>query len=162
MPSLDPVLTLLVGILFTFLLGLIVKPLLVSTTKSMEPLPDPSAALAGKWKKLVSGNEGGAVLGHLERALFFCAFWTNSEQLIAGWLAFKVASKWNAWTNVVSVPKEIAGLDPIDFLIARRSWASHLLTTFLVGTLANVLASFLGVALARYAATLWRYWFCAT
>lgn len=139
----------LVGFLVTFLIGLGVRPLLEYAKKTMS-LPPPSAALASEWKKVVSGNEGGRVLGHLERLLFFGAFYVNAEAVVAGWLAFKVASKWNAWTNVVTVPKEIAGIDPIEFLIARRSWASHVLMTFLVGTLANVIAGYLGVVVARH------------
>ncbi len=139
----------LVGLLVTFLLGLAVRPLLDYAKKSMT-LPPPSASLATQWAKVVSGNEGGRVLGHLERLLFFCAFWASADVVVAGWLAFKVASKWNAWTNIVSVPKEIAGIDPIEFLIARRSWASHLLMTFLVGTLANAIAGYLGVVVARH------------
>lgn len=139
----------LAGLLVTFLLGLMVKPLLTHATKSMS-LPPPSSALASEWARVVSGNEGGSVLGFLERFLFFCAFLANADVVVAGWLAFKVASKWNAWTNVVSVPKDILGVDPIGFLIARRSWASHLLMTFLVGTLANVIAGFLGVVVTRH------------
>ena len=149
MSPLASLVQILVGLLATFLLGLTVKPLLKHAKKSM-PLPPPNGALAAEWSRVVSGNEGGRVLGHLERFLFFCAFFANADAVVAGWLAFKVASKWNAWTNVVSVPKDIAGVDPIGFLIARRSWASHLLMTFLIGTLANVIAGFLGVMVARH------------
>ncbi|WCM49126.1 hypothetical protein OH720_19205 [Pseudomonas sp. WJP1] len=139
----------LAGLVVTFLLGLTVKPLLTHATKSMS-LPPPSSALASEWVRVVSKNEGGSVLGPLERFLFFCAFLVNADVVVAGWLAFKVASKWNVWTNIVSVPKDIPDIDPIGFLIARRSWASHLLVTFLVGTLANVIAGFLGVVVARH------------
>lgn len=139
----------LVGLLVTLSLGLIVKPLLKHAKKSMK-LPPPNSTLTDEWARVVSGNEGGRVLGHLERFLFFCAFFANADAVVAGWLAFKVASKWNAWTNVVCVPKDIAGVHPIGFLIARRSWASHLLMTFLIGTLANVIAGFLGVMVARH------------
>ena len=137
----------LAGVVVTFLLGLTVKPLLTHATKSML-LPPPSDVLSSEWERVVSGNEGGAVLGSLERFLFFCAFLANADFVVPGWLAFKVASKWNAWTNIVSVPKEIKDVDPISFLIARRSWASHLLMTFLVGTLANIIVGFLGAVVA--------------
>ncbi|MFJ6089354.1 hypothetical protein [Pseudomonas chlororaphis] len=139
----------LAGLVVTFLLGLTIKPLLKHATKSMS-LPAPNSALASEWARVISENKGGSVLGALERFLFFCAFLANADVVVAGWLTFKVASKWNAWTNIVSVPKEIPNIDPIGFLIARRSWASHLLVTFLVGTLANVIAGFLGVVVARH------------
>lgn len=81
----------LAGLLVTFLLGLMVKPLLTHATKSMS-LPPPSSSLASEWARVVSGNEGGSVLGYLERFLFFCAFLANADVVVAGWLAFKVAS----------------------------------------------------------------------
>lgn len=78
----------LVGLMVTFLIGLGVRPLLEYAKKTMS-LPPPSAALASEWKKVVSGNEGGRVLGYLERPLFFGAFYINTETVVAGWLAFK-------------------------------------------------------------------------
>ena len=142
-----------IGLLLTLLLGLAVKPLVNGAKESMK-LPPPTDWLAGRWKELTDHNEGGAVLGFLERALFFLAFSLKADAVVAGWLAFKVASKWNAWTNIIAVPKEIPGIDPIEFLIARRYWGSHLLMTFLVGTLANVLAGFIGAAIARHGAVI--------
>jgi len=114
-----------VGLLITLLLGFGAKPLLRQATKSMSPLRPPSAALTDQWAILTSASEGGAMLGWLERFIFFVALWAEAHILIGAWLAFKVASKWQAWSNVISVPNSIEGLDPIDFLIARRSWGSH-------------------------------------
>lgn len=113
-----------------------------------ERLSDPQRHL---WKaELAAGDEGGAFIGWLERLLFFGAFLTAAHVLIAAWLAFKVASKWNAWTNITAVPKELEGFNDLDLAIARRRWASHLLTTFLVGTAYNLCAAMLGAALAFY------------
>lgn len=139
----------LVGLVCTLLFGLTVKPLIRRATESMS-FPPPSEALASAWKRLVAGDEGGAVLGHLERLLFFGAFLGGADVLVASWLGFKVASKWNAWTNVVAVPKDLPGIDPIEYLIARRNWASHVLVTFLIGTLANMIAGYAGAVAARY------------
>ncbi|MHC8327267.1 hypothetical protein [Pseudomonas sp. LB1P83] len=149
MTSISTLAPILAGLVVTILLGLTVKPLLTHATKSMS-LPPPSGALDTEWLKVISGNEGGSVLGALERFLFFSAFLANADVVVASWLAFKVASKWNAWTNIVAVPKDIQDVDPIGFLIARRSWATHLLTTFLVGTLANIIAGLLGAAFTRH------------
>src|SRR5262249_14402369 len=125
-------------------------------TKPMLPLPEPSADRRNQWKILVKGDEGGTWLGHLERPFFFGAFWFDANVAVAGWLAFKVAFKWNAWTNVVAVPTELDGVDPIDFLIARRCWGSHKLMTFLLGTLANIVLGGLGVIVGKYILPL--YW----
>ncbi len=70
--------------------------------------------------------------------------------MIGAWLAFKVASKWNAWTNITAVPKQVEGMADLDFAIGRRRWASHVLTTFLVGTACNICVGMLGAAVARY------------
>jgi hypothetical protein len=139
----------LLGLFATLVLGFGVKPLIDCAKKSMV-LPAPNATLEREWAALMKGNEGGRVLGYLERFFFFGAFWGEANGAAAAWLAFKVASKWNAWSNVISVPKEIEGLDPIQFLIARRCWGSHLLTTFLIGTLANILAGGLGVFVGKH------------
>jgi hypothetical protein len=141
---------LLIGLVATLVLGLAVKHVMRFAMKASD-LPAPNQTLARQWKEMVvSGGESGRVLGHLERLLFFAAFWSDAQIVVAGWLAFKVASKWNAWTNVVAVPKEIDGLDPIDFLIARRKWGSHVLMTFLIGTLCNILVGFVGAAIGRH------------
>lgn len=138
----------LIGLLAMLILGLGVKPLMDYAKRSMH-LPPPSARLKAQWVALTKGNEGGRVLGYLERFLFFGAFWAEAQIVVGAWLAFKVASKWNAWSNIVAVPQAIEGLDPIDYLIARRSWGSHLLMTFLIGTLSNLIIGFLAVEIGR-------------
>jgi uncharacterized membrane protein len=90
----------------------------------------------------------------LERLLYFGAFWNKEPLIITAWLAFKLASKWNVWTNVIAVPGKINQIDPLDYLIARRKWGSHLLLTFLIGTLSNLILAYVGVIAMRYATTL--------
>lgn len=137
-----------IGLLTIFLLGLGVGALLKCVQKSIALLP-PNEATKEKWAALTEGNEGGWILGNLERLLFFGAFWIDVPSVIAAWLAFKVASKWNAWSNVISVPKTLSGIDELEYLVARRRWGSQLLTTFLVGTLSNIIIGFLGVVIGR-------------
>ena len=137
------------GLLTVFFVGLCVGPLVKLVQRSMPLLP-PSEATKEKWTALTEGNEGGWILGNIERLLFFGAFWVDAPTVTAAWLAFKVASKWNAWSNVISVPKTLSGIDELDFLIARRRWGSQLLTTFLVGTLSNIVIGLLGVGGGRY------------
>ena len=93
------------------------------------------------WNALRESNtiSGGAWLGTLERALGATAIWMNSTELLIGWFAFKVASKWQVWSNVVQIPNEIGEIDNLTFLRARRLWGANLFLRFLLGTLANVL-----------------------
>lgn len=149
MSNLPVPLQVLLGLFATLLLGFGVKPLMDYAKNSMK-LPPPSTALQAEWAALMKENEGGRVLGYLERFFFFGVLWAQTDVVLAGWLAFKVASKWNSWSNVISVPKEVPGLDPIQFLIARRCWGSHLLMTFLIGTLANLVVGALGVVIGKY------------
>jgi hypothetical protein len=96
------------------------------------------------WKALrVSGAEfQGKLLGNLERLVAASAVWTSSYEIIVGLLAFKVASKWEIWSNVVRLPDEIPGIEPLTYLRARRLWGSNMLMRFLIGSFANVLLGF--------------------
>lgn len=139
----------LVGLVTIFVLGLGVGCLVKSVQRTI-PLEPPNEKIRKKWQELTAGNEGGCILGNLERLLFFGAFWLNAPSVIAAWLAFKVASKWNAWTNVISVPKTLSGATELEYFVARRRWGSQLLKSFLVGTLANVIIGFLGVVVGQH------------
>jgi hypothetical protein len=139
----------IVGLAVTLLLGLAVKPLLQLAQQKSELIP-PSSRLRDEWSSVTKGDEGGGIVGHLERPLFFGCLWFHADLLIGAWLAFKVASKWNAWSNVTAVPDQIEGVDAFAYLASRRRWASNVLTTFLVGTLANILVGGAGVVVGRY------------
>jgi hypothetical protein len=132
---------LIVGLVVLYLVGTAARPLLDRVKRSYV-LPPPADSLKEKWSSLTQGDRAGAALGHLERLTFFVAFWFDAPAVVAAWLAFKVASKWNVWSNVISVPKTIPGIDELDYFIARRKWGSQVLMTFLIGTLFNVLAGF--------------------
>jgi len=100
------------------------------------------------WNQIVAtqGEIGGRWVGRLERLLFFSSIFFSPAVIVA-WLAFKVASKWEAWTNLYKVPDIIRGVDPLDFLRARVALGSRIYQRFLVGTSANLMASFLGFGL---------------
>lgn len=139
-----------VGLVVIVLLGLGVGPLVKCAQRSIA-LEPPRESLRASWLTLTKGNEGGQLLGNLERILFFGAFWIGEHEIIAGWLAFKVASKWNVWSNIISVPNQLENIDPISYLNARRRWGSQLLITFLVGTAANIIISYVGTVLGQNA-----------
>ena len=142
-------LQLLVGLIVVLLLGYGVKPLM-DRAKEKVTLTPPGEAFKEKWAELTAGNEAGRIIGTLERFFFFGAFWAGAPSAIGVWLAFKVASKWNVWSNVVALPDSLEGATQLDYVIARRRWSSHLLITFLVGTLANLLIGFLGTVVGRH------------
>lgn len=128
-------------------LGQLVKPL-VKYVKSSSPLDLPSNITNDQWESLKTDNKGGSVLGNLERLLFLGAFWGNMPLLIGMWLAFKVASKWDVWSNVINLPRVDAmdTSDEIERLIFRRQWGLQLLSSFLVGTASNILIAMIGYA----------------
>lgn len=142
-------LQIVIGALTVFLLGLLVKPLIKYVKKTI-PITCPSEIKEEQWNRLTGGNEGGWILGNLERFLFLGAFWIQSPAIIATWFAFKVASKWNAWSNVISLPKTLPDVNEVEYLIARRQWGSQLLATFLVGTISNLIIGLIGFLIGRY------------
>jgi hypothetical protein len=90
-------------------------------------------------------KEPGFLLGVFERILFFSAIWLHSLEVVGGWLAFKVASKWAIYEHIIAFPQSLVGVNDVDYLIARRQWAAQRLMRFLIGTIANVLLAFSGV-----------------
>lgn len=136
------------------LAGLGVRPLLDFVAPSPEA---PEGVDKQFWGRLVDRTDGGPWIGTGERLLFVTAVLMREPTLIAGWLAFKLASKWESWKNVIQVPKELKSVpDEQEWFVARSDLGSWLLNRFWLGTLSNVLAAFaaakLGSALAELAA----------
>jgi hypothetical protein len=146
-------LSVIAGFLVTMALGLGARPYVEWATRSLslELPPTASDEHRRQWNDLTEGGEGGAAIGWLERFMFFAAFMADGAAplVIGGWLTFKVASKWNAWTNITAVPKEVKDVTDLDLAIGRRRWASHVLTTFLFGTAYNICVGMVGATVAR-------------
>jgi hypothetical protein len=94
------------------------------------------------------GNAAAAVVGRLESLIFFGSLWSGSGFLVPAWLAFKVASKWETWTHVVRVGRNIFDGSPAEELRVRNQWGSRLLQRFLIGTSYNLLSAMAGAAVA--------------
>lgn len=127
---------------------------LIDRIKNGIPLPAPSATIEKKWTDLTTDPESdrsGKTLGDLERAFFYLAFLMAAQEIIAGWFALKVASKWEAWGTTGKLPETLDGIDPLDYAISRRRWASRRLMSFLVGTVANVFVAFSGFIIVKHA-----------
>jgi hypothetical protein len=86
----------------------------------------------------VSADVGGKWIGSIERFVSSIAAWLVVYEILAGWFAFKVASKWETWSNVVKVPDSLDGKTDITYLKARRILSSHLYARFLLGSGINV------------------------
>lgn len=101
-----------IGLLLVWLARFLVG-WLVKRVKKGIPLPPPSAAIEKKWADLTADtkeDKSGAILGDLERVLFYLAFWLGAQEIIAGWFALKVASKWEAWGTTGRLPEALEGM----------------------------------------------------
>jgi len=87
------------------------------------------------------------IVGVVQKRFFFFFSILFAPTVTIAWLAFKMASKWEAWTNLYRVPDAIRRVDPLDFLRARVAWGSRIYQRFLIGTSANLIASFVGIGL---------------
>lgn len=103
---------------------------------------------------LADGSSAGWVVGSLERLLFVVAIQQDELFLVAGWLAFKVATKWQAWSGVFDTFKlKQAPLDDDTYndfnICASRYFRWRVSQRFLVGNLLNI-----GMAALIYVATI--------
>jgi hypothetical protein len=144
------------GLAIAYGLGFIVSRILSSATPAPEIPKDKIPAEA--WNQLTKPGTGGKWIGTLERFLSLAAFWTGNPSLVAGWLAFKVASKWEVWKNIVQVPPGLEGISAVDWFGIRHVYGSWILTRFWIGTLANVLAGLVAAYLASHSDAFW-FWF---
>jgi hypothetical protein len=137
-----------ISILITFILGFTVGPLIRFSTKGSFPRP-PKPISVDLWNEIIGRGIGVSLLGHLERFFYLAAFWMETPILIAGWLAFKVASGWHNWSMIVKLPEDLEGVDQIEYLRARSQLGSWIFHRFLIGTLVNILVSLIAVVLAK-------------
>ena len=84
-----------------------------------------------------------------EITLFYICLFIGSIQGIGVWLVFKVAAKWESWTNIVKVPAEIKNVDDFEYLELRNNLATIVLQKFLIGTIGNILAAMIGIGVFR-------------
>lgn len=146
-PDLAPI---VIGLPITVVLGLFTGR--VVQMVKIKPMAPEGISQKRLNESLLIGREderSASVLGFLERIIFFAAFFSNAGLVAAGWLAFKVASKWQVWEHIIQLPKEFPCEDPLERLRVRTEWGSLLLSRFLMGTLYNVFCGLAGAAVAR-------------
>jgi hypothetical protein len=86
-------------------------------------------------------------LGFSEVTLFYFCLFIGKIEGIGAWLLFKVAAKWESWTNIVKVPDKIKAVDDFEYLAFRNNLATVVLQKFLIGTIGNILAAFAGIGI---------------
>lgn len=102
--------------------------------------------------ELMLRSTGGWWIGALEQVFFVGALWVGSGELVVAWFGFKVASKWEAWKNVVQVPAELKPLPEAEWLAHRSALGSYILTRLWVGTLGNLVAAMVALYVGRHVA----------
>ena len=128
--------------------------------KECAELGEGSTERSRLWLAAISNQHtapGGRLLGRLEALVLFASLWVGSAAAVGGWLAFKLATKWEAWTNIVVPDGNVLkpfGEDEIRNLWARHRWGVWLLRRFLIGTLWNIVSAGAGVLFGRFVAAL--------
>ena len=148
-------LAVLAALLIANLPALVVHPLFRQATHKPPP---PRGVDAELWKQIVDRTSAGWLIGLLERNLALAALWIGKETLIAGWFAFKLASKWEVFRDIVKVPESVDGLTTLEWFGARSQLGSWLLARFWIGTLTNLLLGLIGALVGLSLVGPLRYW----
>lgn len=130
-------------LVLTYLAGFIVSWALRWMTDKYTP---PESPHREGWARLVSnvddltkgGQVAGRLLGWLERLLYVAAIWQGALILIPGWMAVKVATKWQSWSGLLDMLK-IKAKDPAQRNHAARYIRWRVSQRFLLGNLLNIM-----------------------
>ena len=136
-----------VAVIIVLLLEFPISTILDSISDHIKIEP-PAGIDPDEWEDLIKipGKHGGRWIGITERLLFFIVLWVSAPILVGAWLAFKVASKWESWSNLTRVPNELDDVvSDLAYFKARTRWSSRTMQRFLVGTGLNLLAAFVGL-----------------
>lgn len=98
------------------------------------------------WVSEVKSSKPNVWLGLFEITLFYICLLVNKPEGIGGWLVFKVAAKWESWTNIIKFPEEIKEANDFEYLKLRNELATNVLQRFVIGTIMNILIAFVGMA----------------
>lgn len=142
----------IVGLMVTVFLGFFVNPFRKWATEKLLSHPAPTGIGDEEWMKTIKPDSARASssLGLLERILFFSSLALAIHEGIAMWLVFKVAAKWESWNNIIKVPNDFGqSSQPVDGLRARNAWGTYVLSSFLIGTIANILAALGGFVVLK-------------
>src|SRR5450759_5009275 len=121
------------GLVATLLLGFGVKRA-IGTVKV--EVPSPNGVDPKEWNSAMQpmGVETGMwLLGVLEQIIYFISLWVGAYLVIGGWLAFKLASKWQVWQHIVKFPiDKVPSIKPLEIFRVSNALGSRLLSKFLI------------------------------
>ena len=111
------------------------------------------------WDLVMKRGGSGPYVGAIEVLVFFIGLWSpGGWPLVAGWLAFKVASKWKSWAEVSDYPEppklDASEDERREYATLRHKWTARRGATFMAGTGANIIIAALGVGIGRLVATM--------
>ncbi len=136
------------GLVVTGFFAYLTSKLMRYIVKKYEVFPAPKGISQYSWETAFNSPNGvlvnNRIIGFMEAILYFVAFYIEKPELIGGWLAFKVASKWHTWSMILKIPKRIENVDQFEYISAKNVVASHTLYRWLMGNIANILAGLLG------------------
>jgi hypothetical protein len=112
--------------------------------------PDkPSRMSSVQYDRIRGTIPGGAAMGFFERFVFFVVLAAGEPGLVAIWLGFKVASKWDAWSNIYTVPDSISQANKLEWFQIRQAFGAKVYQRLVIGTAANLLAAAVGAGIIR-------------
>ncbi len=142
------------GLAVVWFLGSGVDKILAVVKKDFD-INRPKIAKLRSWKDVfqIPSERGSSWIGRSERVLFYLS-WFLVPEMIAGWLLFKVASKWEVWNNIYKMPAKFERNTVKDSLVARIWLGARTYQRFLLGASLNILDSIIGLivftTLVRY------------
>jgi hypothetical protein len=141
----------ILGLGVTVLLGsILVRHLVKKVGDSIKvPAPSTDQTMVDAWGTLMGQATGGALIGFLERLIFFAAAWVQGWLLITGWLVFKLAFYWQG-ANFTAFPEKLPDEFQMRWLVSKRTLGTHYVATALVGTAANIVVALIGVAVGKW------------
>lgn len=92
---------------------------------------------------------GVRLLGILESVFFYWSFWIGEPQWVGGWLALKVATKWQVWQQVIRLPEKSANVEDLQITKFRAVWGTILYNRFLLGTIYNIVVAIVAASIGH-------------
>lgn len=120
-------------------------------------VPSPIGYPEEEWAvQVITSSPGGAVLGWLERTIYFSSISVSGAWVLAGaWLGFRVACKWKSW-ELGDLPSRTGSADDVWLPDARarlyRTESAH--RRFVIGQAANLVAALAGAGAGKLFAAL--------
>lgn len=142
MPKMDG--DFLLGVFVAIILAYLVGEFMAYIVRKYEKFSAPKGVKQREWKRVFKSPEGSlplnSIIGYVETMSYFLVFSLGNPELIGGWLAFKVASKWQVWSNIIRLPEKIAETKALSYIEAKNKIASHTLQRWFLGNILNILA----------------------